>query len=133
MGVNKYQLENEAPVDVLVIDNNEVRKSQIAKLETLRSTRDSKLATECLEIITQIAKTGEGNLLHAAVNAARARCTVGEISAAMEKVYGRHVASDSLVSGAYKSEFGDAKEFDAVAHRVNPLIATMYHVSWSEK
>jgi len=84
--VNKYKLDNEAPVDVLMIDNNEVRKSQVAKLKEIRATRDSKKAEECLDIITTIAKTGQGNVLEAAVNAARARCTVGEISYAMEKV-----------------------------------------------
>jgi methylmalonyl-CoA mutase len=122
VGVNKYRLEEESPLEVLTIDNNQVRASQVAKLAELRKNRDPKVAQECMDRITKIAETGDGNLLEAAVTAARARCTLGEISYAMEKVFGRHVASDSLVSGAYKSEFGDQKEFEAVANRINEFL-----------
>lgn len=118
VGVNKYQLKDEQPIDVLMIDNNEVLKSQVAKLEKLRATRNQEAADACLNKITEIAKTGNGNLLAAAVDAARARCTLGEISLAMEKVFGRHVASDSLVSGAYKSQHGNQKELEVVTQRV---------------
>ena len=84
--MNKYKLEKEDPLEVLMIDNKEVRKSQVAKLEQLRATRDSKKVEECLQKITEIAQSGNGNLLGAAVDAARARCTLGEITVAMEKV-----------------------------------------------
>ena len=84
--MNKYKLEKEDPLEVLMIDNKEVRKSQVAKLERLRATRDSKKVEECLQKITEIAQSGNGNLLGAAVDAARARCTLGEITVAMEKV-----------------------------------------------
>lgn len=87
VGVNKYQLKDEQPIDVRMIDNKEVLKSQVAKLEKLRSARNQKAAEECLEKITAISQSGDGNLLAAAVDASRARCTLGEISSAMEKVY----------------------------------------------
>ncbi|CAG7678015.1 unnamed protein product [Allacma fusca] len=122
VGVNKYKLEKETPIEVLTIDNQQVRASQVAKLEELRKSRDSTVAQECLGRITNISNGAEGNLLEAAVTAARARCSLGEISYAMEKVFGRHVASDSLVSGAYKSEYGDQKEFDAVASRIGEFL-----------
>jgi len=118
VGVNKYQLKDEAPIDVLTIDNNEVLKSQIVKLKRLRSARNEQAVQDCLSKITEIAKTGNGNLLAAAVDASRARCSLGEISYAMEKVFGRHVATGSLVSGAYKSEYGDQDELARVEQRV---------------
>lgn len=118
VGVNKYQLEKETPIEVLTIDNQEVRQSQINKLKSLKSTRKSEEVEKALLNITRIAKGGDGNLLEAAVHAAKVRCTLGEISLAMEQVFGRHVASDSLVSGAYKSEYGNQSELDAVAARV---------------
>lgn len=91
VGVNKYKLEKEEKVDVLLIDNTKVRESQIAKLKRIRETRDKKRVEECLANITKIAAAaegpGRGNLLAAAIEASRARCTVGEISYAMEKVF----------------------------------------------
>lgn len=123
VGVNKYNLEKESDIEVLTIDNKEVLKSQVKKLRELREKRDAGMAEEALNIIEGIARgEREGNLLEAAVNAARVRCSLGEISYAMEKVFGRHVATDSLVSGAYKSEYGDQKELDVVQKRVNTRI-----------
>jgi len=87
VGVNKYQLEKEAPIEVLMIDNKEVLKSQVTKLANLRRSRDQNKAEDCLQQITKIAESGEGNLLAAAVDASRARCSLGEISYAMEKVF----------------------------------------------
>ncbi|CAL8147565.1 unnamed protein product [Orchesella dallaii] len=123
VGVNKYKLEQEEQIEVLTIDNKEVLKSQVAKLNELKGKRDSAKAKEALERITDIAKNGNGNLLEAAVQAARVRCTLGEISYAMEEVFGRHVATDSLVSGAYKSEYGNQKELDAVANRIEDFVS----------
>jgi methylmalonyl-CoA mutase len=118
VGVNKYVLENADPIDVLKIDNRKVREGQINKLKHIRETRDSDRAAKALENVTECAK-GKGNLMDAAVEAARARCTVGEISDAMEKVFGRYTAVNRLVSGAYKSAFGETAEIDAVISRVN--------------
>merc|ERR1719233_1483544 len=100
VGVNKYKLAKEDDINVLSIDNAEVKVKQIARLESIRASGDS------LAAIQESAKTGEGNLLELAISAARARCTVGEITRAMEAVYGRHVASDKMVSGAYRAEYG---------------------------
>ena len=117
VGVNKYKLDKEDEIDVLVIDNNEVRKSQINKISNIRASRDANKLTEALSALEAAAT--DGNVLTAAVEAARARATVGEISDAMEKVYGRHVATGRLVSGAYKTEFGDQHELDAVSNKIS--------------
>ncbi|XP_002158942.3 methylmalonyl-CoA mutase, mitochondrial isoform X1 [Hydra vulgaris] len=117
VGVNKHKLEKEDPVDVLTVDNTMVRLSQIEKLKILRATRDSAKAEYCLNQITECCRTSEGNLLDLAIKASRARCTVGEISDAMEKVFKRHVAADRMVSGAYKSEYGSTNEIENVLAR----------------
>ncbi|GMR41334.1 hypothetical protein PMAYCL1PPCAC_11529, partial [Pristionchus mayeri] len=117
VGVNKYRLAKEQKVDVLQIDNRKVRESQIAKLDRIKKTRDAALAQQCLERITEYAG-GSGNLLEAAVDAARARCTVGEISDAMEKVFTRYAAVNRVVSGAYRNEFGETNELAQVMARV---------------
>jgi len=128
VGVNKYQLQNQEPIEVLSIDNEEVRASQIARLERIRSSRDEDRVRACLGAITQLAstpaKSGSNsdlskNFLGLAVEAAKARATVGEITQAMESVWGRHVASDQMVSGAYKTEYGAAGEIDAVVAKVD--------------
>ncbi|GAB6027164.1 hypothetical protein CHUAL_013918 [Chamberlinius hualienensis] len=118
VGVNKYRLDKEDPLDVLVIDNTKVRNSQIAKIQTVKAKRDEKKISECLSALTDCAKSGEGNLLALALEASRARCTVGEITQAMEKIFGRHVANDRLVSGAYLTEYGQRKEVDDVIAKV---------------
>uniref|UniRef100_F6ZN15 Methylmalonyl-CoA mutase, mitochondrial n=4 Tax=Ciona intestinalis TaxID=7719 RepID=F6ZN15_CIOIN len=109
VGVNHYRLAKEEPLDVLAIDNTSVREGQIQKIKDVRAKRDERKATECLEALEEAAR-GSGNLLEHAVNCSRARCTVGEISSAMESVFGRHLAVDRLVSGAYRNEFGDSDE-----------------------
>jgi len=104
VGVNKFRLPKEEKIDVLQIDNTVVREQQIKRLEEVIAKRDAAKAESCLEDLTKAA-SGEhgGNLLELAVNAARARCSVGEISNALEKVYGRFQLNDSLVSGVYSS------------------------------
>merc|ERR1712013_213240 len=114
VGVNKYKLAKEDDINVLSIDNAEVKVKQIARLESIRASRDSQAAEASLAAIQDAAKSGEGNLLELAISAARARCTVGEITRAMEAVYGRHVASDKMVSGAYRAEYGETNEIKAV-------------------
>jgi len=116
VGVNKYQLEKEGEVNVLAIDNTEVRQSQVEKLKQLRANRDEDKAQKCLEDI-RIGAAGDANLLALAVEAARARCSLGEISSAMEDVFGRHKASERMVSGAYKSEYGENDEISRAINR----------------
>lgn len=118
VGVNKYRLQEEELVDVLAIDNTKVRESQSARLKKIRETRDSKQADRCLEAITKCCESKDGNLLALSIEASRARCSVGEITDAMEVVFGRHIASDRLVSGAYKTEYGENEEVDNVIRRV---------------
>nr|XP_009860352.1 methylmalonyl-CoA mutase, mitochondrial-like [Ciona intestinalis] len=117
VGVNHYRLAKEEPLDVLAIDNTSVREGQIQKIKDVRAKRDERKATECLEALEEAAR-GSGNLLEHAVNCSRARCTVGEISSAMESVFGRHLAVDRLVSGAYRNEFGDSDEISTALKRV---------------
>ena len=121
VGVNKYTLKEEDPIEVLSIDNEEVRTQQVNRLKEVKGKRDGAKAQEALEALTAGAE-GDGNVLGLAVECARARCTVGEISQAMEKVFGTHTASDRLVSGAYKSEYGDADEIEAVMKEVEAFI-----------
>jgi len=115
VGVNKYKLAKEDEIEVRSIDNAEVRESQLRRLQEMKNSRDQAAAEKCLEDIEKCSSSGEGNLLELAVAAARARCSVGEISLAMEKVFGRHVASDKMVSGAYRSEYGENSEIEAVS------------------
>lgn len=118
VGVNKYRLKEEGQVDVLCIDNTRVREKQIARLKKVRDSRDSNKAQSSLDAITKCCESGDGNLLALSIEAARARCSVGEITDAMEKVFGRHTASDRMVSGAYRSEYGEDSEIDRVIKRV---------------
>ncbi|KAG3289597.1 methylmalonyl-CoA mutase, mitochondrial [Ictidomys tridecemlineatus] len=122
VGVNKYQLEKEESVEVLAIDNTSVRKTQIEKLKKIKSSRDQALAERCLAALTQCAASGDGNILALAVDAARARCTVGEITDAMKKVFGEHKANDRMVSGAYRQEFGESKEITSAINRVHKFM-----------
>jgi len=109
---------------VLIIDNEQVRTKQIEKIRRVKETRDPARAEQCLEAITQCAgdPSAGANLLGLAVEAAVARCTVGEITQAMEKVFGRHVAHDTMISGAYKSEYADQKELDVVNKKVDEFV-----------
>jgi methylmalonyl-CoA mutase len=106
IGVNKYPPANEAPIDVLKIDNSAVRSRQIEKLQRLKAERDLQTLQEALDALTRAADRGNGNLLALAIDAARAKATVGEISLALEKVFGRHRAEIKAITGVYKREVG---------------------------
>ncbi len=107
VGVNRYRVVDDSSIDVLKVENSSVRTQQLAKLERLRAERDSDACQAALDALTRSADSGHGNLLELAVDAARARATVGEISDALEKVYGRHVAEIRTISGVYSREVGD--------------------------
>merc|ERR1711981_436657 len=108
VGVNKYQLEKEDPVEVLAIDNTAVREQQVAKIQKIKETRDADACSSALDNLKSIAKgDSEGNLLEAAVAAAKARATVGEISDAMGEAFGYHRAITKTLTGAYKNQFGE--------------------------
>jgi methylmalonyl-CoA mutase len=106
IGVNKYPPSDEAPIDVLKIDNSAVRARQIEKLKRLKAERDPAVLQVALDALTRAADRGNGNLLALAVDAARAKATVGEISSALEKVFGRHRAEIKAITGVYKREVG---------------------------
>ncbi|MCW1735382.1 methylmalonyl-CoA mutase [Anaerorudis cellulosivorans] len=109
IGVNVYCLEHEEPIDILEVDNTEVRKQQIERLNRLRATRDNEAVKKALDAITKCVETKEGNLLELSIEAARVRATLGEISYACEKVVGRYNAVIRTISGVYSSEAkGDA-------------------------
>lgn len=112
VGVNKYRLETEDPIETLDIDNTAVRLSQIKRLEKLRAERDQAKVDEALEAITRACESGEGNLLELAVEAAKQRASLGEISMACEKVYGRYTAVIRSISGIYSAESKDDETFD---------------------
>ncbi len=118
VGVNKYQLEVEPDIDVLDIDNSAVREAQVARLETVRSSRDPQACQKALDALTAAAKSGEGNLLALAVDAARARATVGEISDALESEWGRHKATQRSISGVYSSAYQDDEGFMSIKNKV---------------
>jgi methylmalonyl-CoA mutase len=110
IGVNCYQPAQEESIPVLKVDNAAVRKTQIERLKKLRAERDNESTTRALEALTECAKTGTGNLLALAIDAARARASVGEISWALEKVWGRHSANIQTISGVYSGEVGESSE-----------------------
>ena len=118
VGVNKYQLAKEPDVDVLDIDNTLVRESQIERLNGIRTSRDTGLWQASLAALTNSAETGEGNLLELAVSAARARATVGEISDALESVWGRHRAKTRSISGVYGSAYEGDEGFMKIKQKV---------------
>lgn len=122
VGVNKYRLAKEAPIDILEIDNSEVRHEQIERLNDLRAHRDEATVQQCLKDITQCVRTGEGNLLDLAVKAAAARATLGEISDACEEVVGRYKAVIKTISGVYSAETKNDPDFDR-AKRLCALFA----------
>jgi methylmalonyl-CoA mutase len=118
VGVNKYRLDEEAPIEILEIDNSAVRDSQVRRLEEMKATRDSAATTRALEALTKLAERGEGNLLECAVDAARARATVGEISDALERVFTRHRAEIQSVSGVYGAVYAGDEEYETVRREV---------------
>ena len=119
VGINRHKLTEEDNVDVLKVDNAAVRSRQLEKLEQLRAERNSKEVELKLNSLTNAAESNEGNLLALAIEAAREKATVGEISYALEKVYGRHVAEVKTISGIYSNEVGMANEaVEGVLERV---------------
>ncbi|EPZ35269.1 Methylmalonyl-CoA mutase, alpha chain, catalytic domain-containing protein [Rozella allomycis CSF55] len=118
VGVNKYRVAKEEKIEVLQIDNTEVRRKQVERLEKVKKNRNEENAKKILERITKAAKSGEENLLSLAIEASRARCTVGEISLALENVWGRHQPDIRVVSGAYKNEYGESEEIKKAMKRV---------------
>ncbi|AKH21214.1 methylmalonyl-CoA mutase [Sedimenticola thiotaurini] len=118
VGVNKYQLEEEPEIDVLDIDNTAVREAQVARLQRIRAERDATAHKAALDALVAAAKDGSGNLLELAVDAARARATVGEISDALESVYNRHKAITRSVSGVYGSAYDGDDAFDKIKQEI---------------
>ncbi|MBN8732250.1 MAG: methylmalonyl-CoA mutase [Acidobacteria bacterium] len=114
VGVNRYVVEDEKPIDVLVVDNAAVRETQLARLHAVKDKRADDAVYHSLTALKRCAQTGEGNLLECAVDAARKRATLGEISLALEEVFGRYQAVNRTISGVYSSESRDDADFAAV-------------------
>ena len=111
VGVNKYRLKKEDDIDILEVDNEAVRDSQIKKLDKLKSVRNNELVNRSLDELISSAKTGKGNLLDLTVEAARNRATLGEISEALEKVFGRYKAQIKTITGVYSKEIKEDESF----------------------
>ncbi|RHW41138.1 methylmalonyl-CoA mutase [Neobacillus notoginsengisoli] len=122
VGVNKYKVEEEEPLEILDIDNTAVRKKQIERLNELKAGRNAQAVEEALARLEDAARTGEGNLLEFAVEAARARATLGEISDAVEKAAGRHRAQVRSVSGVYSSSFSNEEEITKVKEMTDEFL-----------
>ena len=122
VGVNKYQRDDEPEIEILDIDNTAVRESQIRRLKEVRNSRNEAACNSALAALTQSAERKSGNLLELAVVAARARATVGEISDALEKVYGRHRAVTQSISGVYGSAFEGDEGFNAIRAEVEAFL-----------
>ncbi|HLP56945.1 MAG TPA: methylmalonyl-CoA mutase [Fluviicola sp.] len=112
VGVNRYQLEKEAPIDILEVDNTKVRHSQIQRLNAMKAERNQQKVDELLAKLEDAARSGEGNLLAIAIECARERASLGEISLALEKVYGRHQATIRSISGVYSAESMNDEDFE---------------------
>ncbi|MCP4092555.1 MAG: methylmalonyl-CoA mutase [Planctomycetes bacterium] len=123
VGVNKYLLNEQESIPVLSVDNQMVRDAQLARLAQLRKERDQAKVDVALTALTTCAQGGEGNLLELAVLAARAKATVGEITSALEEVFGRHQATVQAVSGVYSGAVGDNKDLDKVRAKVESFLA----------
>jgi methylmalonyl-CoA mutase len=111
VGINKYRLDHEDPIETLEVDNTAVRKAQIERLAKLRAERDSAAVEAALNALTRCAETGEGNLLDLSIDAARKRASLGEISYALEKVFGRYKAKINLISNVYSSQTKNSESF----------------------
>ncbi len=112
VGTNKYRLDHEDPIDILEVDNTAVRLQQEASLKELKANRDNEACQKALDALTEVVRTGKGNLLAAAVECAKLRCTLGEISDACEKVVGRYKAVIRTISGVYSSESKNDSDFE---------------------
>ncbi|MEO3386210.1 methylmalonyl-CoA mutase [Mesorhizobium sp. CAU 1741] len=125
VGVNKYRLENEDDLDILDIDNKAVRESQIARIEKTRRQRDPKRWEETLASLREVARSGEGNILDAAVEAARARATLGEISDALREAFGDHSAVPEVVSKVYGAAYEGEPEYETLVQRLDDFAKVM--------
>jgi len=123
VGVNKYRLDHEDPVEIREIDNSAVRDAQIARLKELRARRDEAAVRAALDELTELARSGEGNLLEASLKAVRLRATVGEVSDALEKVWGRFRAGNRVISGVYGSVFGRDHDWEELRADVEKFAA----------
>jgi methylmalonyl-CoA mutase len=123
VGVNKYKLKEEAAIDTLDVDNHAVRESQIARLTKIRASRDSAAVKSALEALTAAAKDQNGNLLDLAIKAIRLRATVGEVSDALEAIYGRHRATNQTVSGVYSAAFGEDQGMQQIREQIETFAA----------
>jgi len=122
IGLNRFPLDEPERVDVLKVDNRTVREGQVRRLEELRAQRDDGAVRSALEALTKAAETGDGNLLELSVDAARKRATVGEISEALEKVFGRHQAKIEAVTGVYKREMGGDVKLERISKLVDRFV-----------
>ncbi len=118
VGVNRYRLDDEPPVDSLHIDNAKVRRSQVERLKSVKASRNESACTQALANLTESASRGEGNLLNLAVEAARCRATLGEISDALEIAFKRHQSTTQVISGVYADEFSNVTELNVIKNRV---------------
>lgn len=118
VGVNRFRLEEEDQIETRQIDNQQVREDQIARLDSLKKSRDQRAVDAALANLTACAASSNGNLLQMAVEAARMRATLGEISMAMETAFGRYSATPKLISGVYAAEYADDPEYQAIAKRI---------------
>ena len=118
VGVNKYRLEGEDDLDILDVDSRSVRDAQIARIERTRRQRDPKKWQETIDALRQVASSGKGNLLEAAVEAARARATLGEISDALRDVFGDHTAVPKVVRNVYGAAYEGEPEYDTLTRRL---------------
>jgi len=123
VGVNRYRLEQEDPIEILEVDNSEVRRQQVERLAQLRKQRDEAALQAALDKLTKSAESGEGNLLALSVAAAQARATLGEISDALEKVWGRHQAEIRTISGVYSAEFGEEANIQDIQQQIAAFAA----------
>ena len=125
VGVNKYRLEDEQSIDTLEIDNTAVRAAQIRRLEDTKRRRDGETVRQTLDALARVAASGKGNLLEAAVEAARARATVGEISDAMRSAFGDHTATPEVIKDVYGEAYRDEPELAVLKSRLSDLGATL--------
>ena len=127
VGVNKFRLADEPPVDILQIDNAKVRASQIARLKKVRTSRDRTACDEALAVLEKVAASNKGNLLAAAIEAARARATLGEISSAIERAFGRYHAVTRIISGVFGEAYQGDPEYRAIQARVGEIREKLGH------
>jgi methylmalonyl-CoA mutase len=118
VGVNKYRLAKEDPVEILEVDNHKVREQQIARLQAIRGSRDATAVQQALDALTAAAESGSGNLLDLSIRAIRLRATVGEVSDALEKVFGRHRADTQKVTGVYAAAYDSAEGWDKLKQEI---------------